>query len=106
MFRAMGSGGRFKTGVEILENELAEEKAGALGRAGRRVAKSLDALKAWTGGGEKRVDLVYDAADAVWCFFIQRESLGLRDQRPVIEHYAIPREVLVRLGARRPKVKA
>ena len=40
------------------------------------------------------------AADAVWCFFVQREVLGLRDRAAVIAQYDIPREVLARLGAR------
>lgn len=99
----MSAASPFRSGIEILEYELAEEKAGALGRSGRRVAEALDDLRSWRGDADHRVDLLYAAADAVWKFFIQREAIGLRDQRPVIEHYAIPREVLVRLGARRPR---
>ena len=40
------------------------------------------------------------AADAVWGLFIQRELMGQRNQKPLIEHYGIPKEVLARLGAR------
>jgi len=36
----------------------------------------------------------------VWSFFIQREACGLKDQRQVIADLAIPRAVLVRIGAR------
>jgi hypothetical protein len=32
-------------------------------------------------------------------FFVQREVLGLRDRNAIIAAYAIPREVLARLGA-------
>ena len=41
-----------------------------------------------------------DAADAVYAFFIQRELCGLRRHDAVIRDLRIPREVLVRLGAR------
>lgn len=40
------------------------------------------------------------AADAVHAYFIQREFCGLRRHDGVIREYGIPREVLVRLGAR------
>jgi hypothetical protein len=40
------------------------------------------------------------AADAYWGFFVQRDVMGLRDRAAVIVHYAIPREVLNRMGAR------
>jgi hypothetical protein len=40
------------------------------------------------------------AADAVWCFLVQREVMGLRDRAAVVAQYAIPREVLNRLGVK------
>jgi hypothetical protein len=40
------------------------------------------------------------AADVVWGFLIQRELCGLRDRDQVIRDYAVPKEVLVRLGVR------
>lgn len=92
---------RFQTGASILDYELNEERAHVLARAGRSVEASLarindpEALAA-----EGREALLKAAAYEVWKFFIQRESLGVRDHRPVIEHYGIPRAVLVRLGAR------
>lgn len=49
---------------------------------------------------EGRVDALKAAADAAWCFFVQREVMGLRDRAAIVEQYAIPREVLVRIGAR------
>jgi hypothetical protein len=39
------------------------------------------------------------AAQAVYAYFIQRELCGLRRHRDVIREYAIPDEVLARLGA-------
>jgi hypothetical protein len=40
------------------------------------------------------------ATDAAWCFFVQREVLGLRDRGEVVAQYGVPREVLARIGAR------
>ena len=39
-------------------------------------------------------------AQEAWRLFVQREAIGLRGQRQVIAEYNIPREVLVRIGAR------
>ena len=81
-----------------LEAEVMSEKAAALAQSGRRVEAALAALSA-SPAAENRPQLLRAAADAVYGFFIQREIIGLRDHRGVIEHYAIPREVLARLGA-------
>ncbi len=92
----------FQTGASILDYELNEERGYALGVAGRRVEKALEALRAFDaapGEAEARVPLLKEAATAVWYYFIQREACGIRNQKPAIEHYAIPREVLMRLGA-------
>ena len=88
----------FETGASVLDAELLQEKAASLGHAGHAVEKSLAALQAATPG--TRDHLLAAAAEAVWGFFVQRELCGLRDQAQVIADYAIPREVLVRLGAR------
>jgi hypothetical protein len=79
-----------------LEAELAGEGASALGRLGRAVEHSLAALTA----APDDADALKAAADAVWRYFVQREVMGLRDHRPAIRDYAIPRRVLSRLGAR------
>jgi len=84
----------------LLEHEVASEKASSLGRAGRRVELVLARLEAHAGDAEERRLLVRDAADAVYAYFIQRELCGMRRHQDVIREYAIPREVLVRLGAR------
>ena len=39
----------------------------------------------------------------VWAFFIQREICGLRSQKDAIRRYAIPPEVIARLGIVRKK---
>ena len=88
-----------ESGQAVLHYELMEEQAQSLGRAGRKVEAALSALAAHPGG-DGRADLVKVAADAVWGFLVQREVMGLRDRNAVIVQYAIPREVMVRIGAR------
>ena len=57
-------------------------------------------LYAFDGEAAERRLLVKQTADAVWAYFIQRELCGLRRHDDAIREYGIPREVLVRLGAR------
>ncbi len=88
-----------ETGDAVLRYELMEEQAQSLGRAGRKVEAALAALAAHPGG-EGRAELLKTAADVVWSFLVQREVMGLRDRAAIVAQYAIPREVMVRLGAR------
>ena len=88
-----------ETGQAVLHYELLEEQAHSLGRAGRKVEAALAALSAHPGG-DGRAGVVKAAADAVWEFLVQREVMGLRDRAQVVAQYGIPREVLVRIGAR------
>jgi len=78
--------------------EVAEEQAAALGRMGRKAEAALTALREYRGEG--RAEVLKKAADAVWCYFVQREVMGLRDRAQIIADYQIPREVMVRLGIR------
>lgn len=90
------------TGLEPapLDAEILEEMASALGHAGRRAEKSLARLRAHEGGDNSRAFVLKEAADAVYHYFIQRELCGMRRHSDVIRELSIPREVLVRLGAR------
>lgn len=88
-----------ETGETVLHYELMEEQAHSLGRAGRKVEAALATLRQAPGGAGRDAAL-RTAADAVWSFFVQREVLGLRDRAAIIAEFDIPREVLVRLGAR------
>jgi hypothetical protein len=84
----------------LLDYEIAAEKASALGRAGHKAEHALAALKAFEGEAEHRKALLREAAEAVYAYFIQRELCGMRRHQDVIREYAIPNEVLVRLGAK------
>ena len=94
--------------VHVLKLEIAEEKAGALGRSGRRLEHALDLLRDHEASRDARADakrerLLWDLAERVEAFVVQREACGLRDSRYMIKHYDIPREAIARVGARRPK---
>lgn len=86
-----------------LERELKGEQAVSLGRYGREVERTLDALRTTDAPDpEMRQRLVLDAANAVWRYFIQREALGLTNHDLVVKHYAIPGEVLAKVGSGAP----
>jgi len=102
MLRPPGSGNARlpQTGIGALDYELAGEMAASLGQAGRRAEECLARLAAHEGGEAERRDLLREAADAVYAYFIQRELCGLKRHDDVVRQLGIPRAVLVRLGAR------
>ena len=92
-------------GIDATAKEIAQEKAQALALTGRSLERALHALRehdARPGAalGEKRLRLVAHAAERVQCYLVQREAQGLRDTRYVFDHYAVPTEVIARLGIR------
>lgn len=93
--------------VDVLELEVAEEKAGALGRSGRRLERALERFRDHETNGTradaKRERLLWDLVERVEAFVVQREACGLRDSRQVLKYYGVPREAIARIGARRPK---
>lgn len=94
------------TGLNLLEYELMSERADALGRHGLKVERAIAALSVLSDPGttpERREQLLDDAADVVWAFFIQREICGLRSNRDAVQRYGIPKEVMARLGIVRRK---
>lgn len=91
---------RFETGLSVLEAEIAQERAAALGRLGRDVEEAINSLAGVDRGSPDRAALVDSAAHAVWTFFVQREVCGMLDHDGPVAHYGIPPEVLARVGAR------
>ncbi len=94
-----------------LAYEIAQEQAGALGRLGRTLEAALAALAQHDGRygqagkaqdlgpvGAMRERLLKEASDALWCFIVQREACGLRDQRLIMREYRVPTEVQNRMG--------
>lgn len=95
----MRSGAAVQGAFDALGHEIMAEKAAALGRAGEKAGASLRRLAACEPGTPERAVALKEAAQAVQSWFIQRETCGLRRHQDVIREFAIPREVLVRLGA-------
>jgi hypothetical protein len=95
---------------DALGHEILAEKASALGMAGERAAACvarLNASRLADAAPESRDRnealhdrLLREACDAVYAWFIQRELCGLRRHDAIIREVGIPREVLVRLGAK------
>ena len=90
------------SGYATLEYEIAEERASALGRLGRRLEAALTALAACprTANSDRKVrdGLVEQAGYALWLFVVQREACGLRKIDHVIHVYGVPNEVVARMG--------
>ena len=91
-----------RSGYATLTHEMAEERASALARLGRRLEAALTALAACpkTPDGDRKVRdrLVAQAGYALWLFVVQRESCGLNKMDHVIKMYGVPKEVLFRMG--------
>jgi hypothetical protein len=97
----------------VLGYEIAQEQAAALSRLGRALetalaalsrhdhtaaARNTDAANRPSPAGPPRDGLVQAASEALWCFIVQREACGLRDQRLIIRSYGVPAEVQNRMG--------
>src|SRR5262245_18258895 len=91
-----------QSGYATLEYEIAEERASALGRLGRRLEVALTALasgpRATNSDRKIRDGLVEQAGYALWLFVVQREACGLNKIDHVIQVYRVPNEVVARMG--------
>ena len=95
-----------RRGVDLLNYEIVQEQASALGRLGRGLEVALkelrefDALHPHAGAscGARRA-LVSAASHALWMFVVQREVCGLRENhRSLMRDYGVPAEVQGRMG--------
>ena len=101
-----------RTPADVLDYEIAQEQAVALGRLGRALEDALARLREYdaahprSGAPESarqaRRTLVMEAGHALWMFVVQREACGLRDARTVMRDYGVPREVQRQMGAGAP----
>ena len=96
-----------KSPAGVLDYEIAQETASALGRHGRALEAALAALAAFDAApppeSDARTALVNAAAHALWQFVVQREACGLRDAAMVVRMYRVPAEVQVRMGVFPPR---
>src|ERR1700760_1659651 len=90
------------SGYATLEYEIAQEKASALGRLGRRLEAALTALAACprTAGPNRKIrdHLVEQAGYALWLLAVQREACGLNNLVHLLQVYHVPNEVVARMG--------
>ncbi len=93
--------------LDLIDSEIIQEQASALGRLGRGLEAALAALREFDAAAlslpsdaarTQRKALVAQAGHALWMFVVQREACGLRDSRAVMRDYAVPPEVQVRMG--------
>ncbi len=95
--------------IDVLNYEIAQEKAIALGRMGRALEEALAKLRefdaahprsgALPSSQQARRFLVMEAGHALWMFVVQREACGLRDSRAIMRDYDVPGEVQQCMGA-------
>ena len=91
-----------RSGYATLEYEIAQERASALGRLGRRLEAALAALAACprTANSDRKIrdSLVEQAGYALWLFVVQREACGINKIDHVMQEYGVPNEVHARMG--------
>jgi hypothetical protein len=95
--------------IDVLNYEIAQDQAVALGRMGRALEQALARLREFdaahpcpgapTSAPQARRTLVTEAGHALWMFVVQREACGLRDSRTVMRDYKVPGEVQHCMGA-------
>jgi hypothetical protein len=91
-----------RSGYATLQYEIAEERASALGRLGRRLEAALTALAACprTASSNRKIrdGLVEQAGYALWLLAVQREACGLNNLDHLLQVYRVPNEVVARMG--------
>ena len=98
-----------RTPLDVLNYEIVQEQAAALGRMGRALEAALARLREFdaahpragepASARQARRTLVMEAGHALWMFVVQREACGLRDSRVVMREYKVPGEVQQCMGA-------
>lgn len=91
--------------LEAFEYEVMQEAASAIGRIGKQLEAALAALKRHDEAERPNTDreeLLWDAAEKAMALMIQREAFGMRSSSDLQKFYGIPREVMIRIGAKRP----
>jgi hypothetical protein len=97
-----------RTPLDVLDYEMVQEQASALGRMGRALEAALSRLHEFDAAHpradapaparEARRALVREAGHALWMFVVQREACGLRDSRGIMREYKVPAEVQLCMG--------
>ncbi|SRR5690606_21728807 len=90
--------------VDPIEYELAKERAGTLGRLGRKLEATVAEYRGLEADGadEAREEKLWELAELVMFLLAQREACGLRNPDWALRYYQVPKEAIRRLGVRRP----
>src|ERR1700747_1872961 len=98
-----------RTPFNVLNYEIVQEQAAALGRMGRALEAALAKLREFdaehpragttASAQQARRTLVTEAGRALWMLVVQREACGLRDGRTIMRDYDVPGEVQQRMGS-------
>jgi hypothetical protein len=91
-----------------LDGQFAHEAALSFAIAGRRLRAALDRLEAFDAKPTpdvSRDDLVGIAGEALWCYVVHRETLGLIDADYIVKEYGVPSDVRRAMGPRRSAAK-
>lgn len=83
---------------QLIERELAGERAGALARAFEALERALADLERGLG---RREPLLAEARERLWYLVVQREAMGLARHEVVYELLRVPAEVRGLMGPRR-----
>jgi hypothetical protein len=96
--------------MQALERDLQAERATALARITDLFERAFEAWQALEAGDvprldsaeaelERRTDLRELTTERLWMLIVQRESVGLRDHREILQR--VPQEIRKRIGPRR-----
>ena len=93
--------------LDLIDSEIIQEQASALGRLGRGLEAALAALREFDAALARRRRTRRERSGQRWsprpatpcgCSSSSAKSCGLRDSRAVMRDYAVPPEVQVRMG--------
>ena len=97
-----------RSAAAVLDFELLQEKASALGRLGRALEAALIALASFDEGRSSPLSpqdrqarrlLVRRAAEASWNLSVQREACGLSGSEALMRDYRVPAVVQFAMGS-------
>jgi len=89
--------------MNVLDFEIAQEQAEALGLAGKKLQAAIDRFDNAVRERQSAVDddsLLSDIAARAWALIVQRELLGFKHEnlRWILDHFPVPDAALRRLG--------
>ena len=90
--------------VDPIEYELSKERAGSLGRYGRKLEAAVREYRELESASRAEAceEKLWELAELTMGLLVTREACGLRNADSVLRFYDVPREAVMRMGVRRP----